>query len=314
MKVKLAPIILFTYNRPQHTEQTLYALMLNELASESELYIYCDGPKENATDQQKHLITEVREVIRKRSWCKNVHIIESKVNKGLANSIIDGVTEVINKHGKVIVLEDDIVTSVGFLKYMNDALNFYENEEKVMHISAYMYPHKEKLPETFFFNVPYPGGGWATWQRAWKYFNNDANYLYSSFQANKKWDLFNKFGGRLLQKQLKANIDGQIKTWFVKWHAVLIMHGGFTLYPNCSLTNNIGFDDSATHCVAMTKFDIDNLAEKIEVKKIKLKESKKATRIILHFYQGNYYFIRQFFIRSTPEWLKPTLKNLLNFK
>jgi len=312
--LEFAPIIVFTYNRPVHTGKTLNALMQNELASESVLYIYCDGAKENATEEQKEKIKQVREVVQKKQWCKEVHIIESEQNKGLADSIIGGVTEVINKHGKVIVLEDDIVTSKGFLRYMNDALCFYEKELKVMHICAYMYPHKEKLPETFFFEVPYPGGGWATWNRAWQYFKNDAQYFYDYFEQHQAWDIFNKFGGKYLQKQLKVNVDGKLYTWFIKWHGTLLLQNGLTLYPYCSLTQNIGFDNEATNCSAMTKFDVDYLADYVKVEPIPLMESKKATRIIVRFYQGRLYPIRRFLINATPEFVKTMLKKILHFK
>ena len=308
---QLAPIIVFCYNRPRHVEQTLLALSKNELADQSVLYIYCDGPKDNASNDQIEKITEVRRIVRKQKWCKEVHIFESDKNKGLANSIIGGVTDVINQYGKVIVLEDDIVTSVGFLRYMNDALDIYKDEDKVMHISAYMYPHKKKLPETFFFTVPYPGGGWATWQRAWKHFRDDADYFYGYFEKHKQWDKFNKLGGKYLQKQLKANVDGALKTWFIKWHATLLLLDGLTLYPNHSLTNNIGFDETGTHCSPMTKFDIENPAVSINVEKIGLVQSKKATKIIIRFYQGRFYPVRNFFIKFTPDRVKLLIKNML---
>ena len=155
----LAPIVLFVYNRPWHTEQTLNALMQNELADQSVLYIYADGPKENATEEQLKKIEEVRHVIRTKKWCKEVHIIESEKNKGLADSIINGVTEIVNKYGKVIVLEDDIVTSKGFLKYMNEALELYKEEDKVYHISGYMFPVKGNCLKPFFIDRLHAGDG-----------------------------------------------------------------------------------------------------------------------------------------------------------
>ena len=170
---------------------------------------------------------------------------------------------------------------------MNDAiLDFYEHEEKVMHISGYMYPHTSKLPETFFFNVPYPGGGWATWQRAWKYFNNDTGYLYNYFNTARGWWRFNKFGGDFLQKQLVRNLTGELKSWFIKWHATLLIRGGFTLYPGTSLTNNIGFDDSGSNCSGSTKYDVDILADKVRISPIPIQENRTAKRIIRQFYQG----------------------------
>ena len=179
----LAPIVLFVYNRPWHTEQTLEALSANKEVQESILYIYADGPKENTTSEELEKIAQVRKVLRNKQWCKEVKIIESVNNKGLADSIIEGVTTVVNNHGKVIVLEDDIVVSTGFLKYMNDALNLYENEEKVMHISGYMFPVKERLPETFFYKQA-SCWGWATWANRWEELKTSPKEIYNQLLLN----------------------------------------------------------------------------------------------------------------------------------
>ena len=282
----LAPIIVFCYNRPWHVEQTLEALSRNELADQSVLYIYCDGPKADASDEMCQKIAEVRQVVRKRQWCKEVHVVEAEKNKGLAANIVDAVTGIVNQYGRVITLEDDIITSVGYLRYMNDALEMYKDDEQVMHISGYMWPHRCQLPETFFYEVPYPGGGWATWQRAWKHYTNDAKPLYDYWCT--RWDEFNKFGGDYLQNQLEKNYRGVMKTWFIKWHAVMLQRGALTLYPGQSLTNNIGFDEQATNCYTTDKFDVVPV-DYVEVKRRSIKENKRAAREIYAFYQGRWY-------------------------
>lgn len=306
----LAPIVLFVYNRPRHTEETLNALMQNELAAESMLYIFSDGPKNGATQEQLGKITEVRQVIRSKKWCNEVIFRESDCNKGLADSITSGVTEVIERHQKVIVLEDDIITSTGFLKFMNDALDFYENKEKVMHISGYMYPHTKKLPETFFFCVPYPGGGWATWQRAWKYYISDTAYLYNYYNTAGGWWKFNQFGGDFLQRQLVRNLTGEMKTWFIKWHATILIKGGFTLYPGISLTNNIGFDDSGSNCPEMNKYEVEKLAEHVGGAKIPFVESRKAKRMIRRFYQGPFSLKKAVYSTITRFIKKETIQQI----
>ena len=283
----LAPIIVFSYNRPDHLRQTIDALSRNYLAADSLLFIYCDGAKDDASSEQKKRVVQNIEIAHSAQGFKEVVVIERGHNYGLANNIIGAVTDVINQYGKVITLEDDIITSSGFLQYMNDALNLYANDERVMHISGYMYPHKSKLPETFFFEVPYPGGGWATWKRAWDHFSNDIDELYSYWSP--RWKEFNKYGGIYLQQQLEDNKKGVLYTWFIKWHAVLLRMGGLTLYPQTSLTNNIGFDSSGVNCKTMNKFDILHPAEHIVVQRIKIRENKKAARIIHHFYSGYWY-------------------------
>ena len=149
----LAPIALFVYNRPRHTLRTLEALAANPLAKKSTLYIFADDVKKNANNTAHVNVQQVRRIILSQQWCKEVIIEKAKGNKGLAQSIVDGVTKVVQKHGKVIVLEDDIVVSKGFLQYMNDALIFYKREESVMHIAAYLPPINTELPDTFFLSL-----------------------------------------------------------------------------------------------------------------------------------------------------------------
>lgn len=284
--MNLAPIILFVYNRPSHTEQTLEALSVSRLANESTLFIFADGPKKNASTEDLNKINEVRSLIKRTQWCKKVHIIESETNKGLADSIISGVTQVVDQLGSVIVLEDDVVVSSGFLQYMNDALRIYEAEPKVMHISGYMYPHNnKKLPETFFYPLPYPGGGWATWKRAWNFFINDADYLYNYFDSNNRWKKFNTDGGTFFKDQLVANKTGTLKTWFIKWHGSILIQNGLTLFPNRSLIYNSGFDGSGVHCGISDKYNWE-ISKSIIVEPKKIRESKVAKKIIYEFYNG----------------------------
>ena len=283
----LAPIVVFSYNRPSHLKRTLSSLSKNDLAESSILYVFCDGAKSNASPDQLALVEETRRVAKGTVGFKEVHVIEREKNYGLANNIIRSVTDIVNQYGRVITLEDDILTSVGFLKYMNDALELYKDDSAVMHISGYMFPHDVKLPETFFFEVPYPTGGWATWKRAWDHFSNDIDALYDYWRG--RWKEFNKFGDDYLQRQLEENKRGTLYTWFIKWHAVLLMNGGLTLYPGISLSNCIGFDNSGTNCLTTNKFDIKHPADYISVSRIEIKENKKAARIIRHFYSGHWY-------------------------
>lgn len=284
---ELAPVVIFCYDRPDHLRQTLDALSKNELSEQSNLFIYCDGAKGDAPEEQINRIFKTRETAKAASGFKSLVVVEREQNVGLAANIVGAVTEIVNKYGRIITLEDDIVTSCGFLRYMNDALETYKDEEKVMHISAYMWPHRYLLPSTFFYPVPYPGGGWATWARAWKYYSDDAKELYDYWHS--RWDKFDVFGGNYLSKQLIANYEGTLKTWFIKWHAVMLKMNAMTLFPGMSLTNNIGFDNLASNCYETTKFDIDRPAEHISVRKKRVRPNKLAAREIYAFYQGRWY-------------------------
>jgi len=274
----LAPIVLFVYNRPWHAEQTLNALSKNDLSEQSMLYIYADGPKPNATDEQLEKIKQVRELIKSKQWCKEVHIVESDINKGLANSIIDGVTDVVNKHGKIIVLEDDIITSPYFLKYMNDGLNIYENEEKVISIHAHQFPISPiGLPDTFFIKGA-SCQGWATWDSRWSVFEKDTNKLLNHIIDNNMQYEFEINGTYPFIQMLKDQINGKVDSWAIRWHASAFINNKYTLYPNKSIIYNIGFDNSGTHCGSVDKFNNKawNSSKPIIIEKILIIENNKV--------------------------------------
>jgi hypothetical protein len=288
MDNNLAPIVLFVYNRPWHTVQTLEALHKNAKADRSVLYIFADGPKDNATEEELEQISATRKIIRSKQWCEEVNIIEKRRNEGLAVSIIAGVTEIVSRHGKVIVLEDDIVTSKGFLRYMNDALTLYDNETRVMHVSGYTLPVESSLPSTFFYNTN-TCWGWGTWRRAWVYFNNDAQYLLSAIDSKGLKRKFNLEDSYPFYNHLEANIDGRLNTWAVKWYASFFLLDGLSLHPYPSLVNNIGHDGTGVHCEPASEFLWSELTGSIEVKKIKLKENPYARKLMAAFYRTKLY-------------------------
>lgn len=288
----LAPVVVFAYNRPEHLKKTLEALAKNALANESILYIYCDGAKSEASEEQKARVLKVREVAKDASGFKEVNVVEREKNVGLMDNIVDGVSTIISQYGKVIVFEDDMITSPGTLKYFNDALEVYEEEEKVMHVVSYMFPHRYPLPETFFYQVPYPGGGWATWERAWRYFPQDITALYDYWKND--WRTFNYWDhdGHDLIVQLVNNYNGTLRTWFIRWYAELFRRGGLVLYPGRSLVTNIGFDGSGANCHRLERnpWWVEHLASEIKVKrKRRIRENKWAAREIYAFHGGYWY-------------------------
>ena len=203
LKNNLSPICLFTYNRLSETKQTIEALKQNCLASKSELFIFSDGPKDNS-DLSK--VIDVRQYLKTISGFKSINIYEARENKGLANSIVSGVTKIIKKYGRVIVLEDDIITSYGFLRYMNDALNYYIYEDDVMQVSSFMFPIDTKyLPDSFFYQAN-TCWGWGTWARAWKFYDDNTTNIISRLKEKRiSWNTFNAMQGNEFKKQLFNN-------------------------------------------------------------------------------------------------------------
>ncbi|RZL48445.1 MAG: glycosyltransferase [Pedobacter sp.] len=240
---KFAPIALFVYNRPQHTERTVKFLKQNELAAESRLFIFSDGAR-TSVDEEK--VKEVRAFIKEIEGFKSVEIIESKTNLGLANSVIAGVTRLTKDYGQAIVFEDDLISSPYTLTYFNDALNRYRDEEKVMHIGAYMYVLEDKnLPQSFFYRAA-TSWGWATWDRAWQHFEPNIDKLIKQFDHKKK-NAFSIENSMNFWKQMKDFKKGKNNSWAIRWYASIFLKGGLTLNPSQSLVNNIGHDGTGVH-------------------------------------------------------------------
>jgi hypothetical protein len=276
-----APIILFVYNRPDHTLRTLKALENNNLASESALFIYADAAK---NEQSKVGVEQVREIISRNWRFKAVTLTLRESNCGLAANVIDGVTKIVKQYGQVIVLEDDLVTSPFALEYFNDALERYRYQDKVMQISGYGYPVKdmETLPETFFFRVA-NSWGWATWDRAWSHFNSDINNLTDDFTAEQIHQ-FSIEGKENFWKQVKEFKAGKINSWAIRWYASVFKNNGLVLYPRNSLTQNIGNDGSGTHTAAETTYQVVLANKKITQFPQEIQEHAQAYQSIKYFY------------------------------
>ncbi len=280
----LAPIALFIYNRPEHTKKCLHALKGNELSANSVLYIFADGPKENAGAYELSRIDETRKIAKSEKWCGQVVFIEKEKNAGLADSIISGVTEIVKKHGKIIVLEDDVIPLPGFLKYMNEALEIYAADNKVMQVSGYIYPHKVHTPQTSVFLKIMACWGWGTWARAWKFYEHDADTHLEYWISKKRIKKFDIEGGAYFHDQLLANKSGSIYTWAVKWYASWLAAGGISLFPSKSLVQNIGMDNSGVHCIEMDVFN-GEISSSLEIKKETIREDMALRKDIDTFFR-----------------------------
>jgi hypothetical protein len=275
----LAPIALFVYNRPEHTRRTISYLQKNLLAEESRLFIFSDSPK---TDADKAKVEEVRQLIKEVTGFKSVKITERKENLGLAESIISGVTQLVNEYDKVIVFEDDLLSSPYTLRFFNEALTKYAKEEKVMHIGAYMYNLSTKnLPQTFFFRAA-TSWGWATWARAWKDFEPDVDVLLNQFDK-KKTDRFSIEGTMNFWKQLEGFKAGKNDSWAIRWYASIFLKDGLTLNPSTSLVNNIGNDGTGVHSNKENMYHVRITQEPVTQFPAEIKEDLQAYQAIKTF-------------------------------
>lgn len=244
----LAPIVLFVYNRPEHTKKTIKALRRNQLAVKSDLIIYCDAPK-NKDDIIPN--KKVKSVVEHANGFKQVHIVERNTNYGLAKNIIDGVSDVVSSYGKVIVLEDDLITSPYFLQYMNKMLNHYKMEDRVYSISGYNHPsHLMEIPEDYkyevYFSLRNSSWGWGTWAEPW--FKTDWKVTnFDQFVSNKEAQTKFDQGGSDMSDMLTKQQRGEINSWAIRWSYSHFKHDAYAVYPVYSYVNNIGVDGTGMH-------------------------------------------------------------------
>ena len=277
----LAPIALFTFKRPEHTRRTLESLALNPEFAESPLFIYCDGARSEAESAQ---VEETRRLV--RSWQHpNKTIIERDRNWGLANSIIAGVTDLCESHGRVIVVEDDLFVSPVFINYLNTALEHYANEPSVMQVSAYMFP-VSILASYDTVMLPFTASlGWATWSRAWKHFDpNMTGYekLKIDRVLRRKFDMD---GAYPYFRMLKRQSEGKVDSWAIRWYLSVFLQNGLVVFPRHTLVRHDGYDDTATHATRQDQ----SVAKEVWLDKINIlshvEEDSAAAHVVASFFR-----------------------------
>ena len=239
----LAPIVLFTYKRIETLKKNIAALSSSILAKESDLIVYSDGGK---NDFEEIKIKEVRAFLKTINGFKSVTIHESPVNKGLAASIISGVSEVMLIYKKAIVLEDDLIISRNFLVFMNQGLDYYQNDPRILSISGYSPTITGLKPNDVYFTHRACSWGWATWEDKWKLIDwNCSNYeefAQDDFAVSK----FNKMGSDL-SRMLNRQMRGKINSWAIRFCYNQFRKGLFSIHPAVSKVVNIGFSADATN-------------------------------------------------------------------
>ena len=303
-RMSRAPIAIFVYRRPDHTQRLLDSLKINNEINDTEIYIFSDGIKNPEDENEVRAVTEVRNMCMAIDFAKNIHFKPSTTNKGLAESILSGVSTVLEKYDRIIILEDDLELSPKFLTFMNSALEIYQNIEQVFHVSGYWFPVEgsDELPPTFFYNTA-SCWGWGTWKRAWKHFETDPKILKEKIQLiDPDFSRFNLNNTADFLLQLDLNIEGKLKTWAVKWYASMFIHNGHALHPNASYINNIGHDSSGTNCGANSIFDWKHLSLIVEVKEIPIIENELSRKKMIDFYKKK---------KHPPLTLKSVIRKLL---
>lgn len=296
--MKRPPIALFVYNRLAHTKLTVEALRKNFGASETQLYIFSDGPR---TDVDADKVAEVRSYVKSITGFADIITVEREQNLGLATSLISGINEVLDVHKSIIILEDDLITSPYFLRYMNDALQYYEHDERVASISAYSFPVQMELPETYFLKYT-ACWGWGTWKRGWALFEQDGKKLLDEIKGRGGLKKFDMNGVYPYSKMLEKQIDGNVDSWAVRWHASIFLADKLMLFPGRSLVSNIGHDGSGVNCNYSKGFDVKLSENVVHVGAIDVSENLEIVSALKLFFKelnpGIFSYLLKMFIRK----------------
>ena len=242
--VKYAPILLFIYNRPKHLEGTINGLVKCKNFRKHDLIVIGDGPK-NKNDEKN--VFEARKIA-KHKLDKNTQFIFSKKNKGLSKSIIDGVTNTINKYEKAIIIEDDLKLHESFLEYMQNALDFFQDNDQVYSVSGYAYKdmNNSETDEPMF--LPFISTwGWGTWKSAWETFDHNSKGSEKLFRNNDLRHLFDVNGVYPFSDMLESQKQGRVDSWGIRWYWTLFNQKKLCCYPRNSLVINDGYDNEATN-------------------------------------------------------------------
>jgi hypothetical protein len=296
-------VAVFAFNRLDFLATTLSALERCEGFTHTQVHVFSDAARENRPAEATE-VAAVRALL--RSWCSRVGAVlhEAPLNMGLHRAIVDGVSEMLTTYERIIVLEDDIVVSRGFLTFMNHALNAYHARNEIVQVSGNMVPHRESLPEIGLLRMP-GCWGWATWRRAWRLYRDDARVLLQEIDRAdvNAFDFHGSYGNR---EALAKNVDGMLDTWFVRWYASVFLEHGLTVYPARSLTRNIGFDGSGTNCEpsrmtrVFSRQRIHDPAARIDWEAIGTTESSRFAAVV-----------EKFFRWQQSEWTRPTWQERL---
>lgn len=247
MKDSLAPLLLFTYKKLDTLKQTVSAIQKNHFAKDTTVFIFSDGPK---FEKDSKAVNEVRKFIHSIQGFKDIIIVESPVNKGLANSIIDGVTKIINAYDKVIVVEDDLKLTPNFLTFMNESLNFYENDPRVFSVSGFIFnmPVYRDYKYDIFFTRRHCSWGWAMWKDRWNEIDWSVQDFPEFMRSENQQKSFNELGSDLTDALIRQQ-KGEINSWAIRCNYHQFKKQSYTVYPVKSKVDNIGFGEEATHTV-----------------------------------------------------------------
>lgn len=290
-----APICVFGYNRPDHLLKCLDSLAACKEAKDSDLFVFCDGPKNTGMQDRCSAVAQIAVEEKEKGRFKNVEVKISEKNNGLAKSIITGVTNVIEKYGKVIVIEDDLVVSNYYLKYMNESLLYYSDDARIWSVTGYTYPLKalENYDYDVYLSYRICSYGWGTWIDRWEKVDWEVKDFPDIARSLKKIRAFNRGGNDMFRTLKKCVVKG-MDVWAIKFSYAQYKNEMYTVYPKKTLIESNGYDGSGTNSQSTREYNklkIDNSFSEYDFSGVQI--DKKVAKEFERLYRI-----------SIKEWLK----------
>jgi hypothetical protein len=239
-----APIALFIYKRPRHTRRMIEHLLRCPGFAESPVFVFADGPR---LPRDTAAIAETRAEARRLLGDRAVYL-ERETNAGLDTSVVAGVTDLCDRYGRVIVVEDDLVVSPYFIEFLNAGLRKYAGEPRVMQVCGHMFdvPELSRSKDAVFLPL-ISSWGWGTWKRAWDLFDPQAHGWTARLADRRERTRFDLDGNFAYARMLSRQMKRPVPAWDIRWYYSVFVRHGIALYPPRTLVLNEGFDGTGTH-------------------------------------------------------------------
>ena len=261
---EISPVLFLIFNRPNHTKLVFQQI---RKVKPSKLYIAADGPRHHI-EGEAQLCEFSREIATAVDWdCKLITLFRSE-NLGCGKAVSEAITWFFEQETEGIILEDDCVPAKTFFRYCTELLHYYRHDTRVMQIGGSNLNRKwlSNTDYSYVFSNQSHIWGWATWKRAWEYYDfkmkeyehiSNKNYLSQYFNSiyeyeYKKW---------VFDKTFNQNM---LSTWDYQWEFAMLIQSGLKIIPKKNMVLNIGFGNDATHTTGTNKLVLNQTIEKMD--------------------------------------------------
>jgi hypothetical protein len=241
----MTPVALFIFNRPQLTAQVYERV---RAVRPNRLLVVADGPRPTRRDD-KQLCAAARKIVTSPDWPCELLTNFAEENLGARRRISSGLDWVFDLCSEAIVLEDDCVPCPSFFSFCSSMLSCYREDSRIMHISGNNFQGRACRGDgSYFFSKYAHSWGWASWRRAWRFYDVDLRVWPEAKQAGWLANVMDDpvevhYWARILEEVYHKRIEA----WDYQWMFACWIQNGLSIQPNENLVTNIGVGPDALH-------------------------------------------------------------------